>query len=103
MKCNLDIDGGTKTLGTTGVLYSAGKGIPDDWVSKTLDFCNVVSKLPSTENYQALTFTKGDSICDRSVLEDGDGDLIRPAHLAYPGSENVISMSNKFLLDRLNE
>jgi triacylglycerol esterase/lipase EstA (alpha/beta hydrolase family) len=40
---NKDINGGTTTLNVNGLSAFAG-GIPANWVSKTLDVCNFVSK-----------------------------------------------------------
>jgi hypothetical protein len=45
LACNVDMQGGDKTKYTTGILYLTGMGIPTDWVPKTLDVCNVVSRL----------------------------------------------------------
>lgn len=51
LACNVDMQGGDKTKDTAGLLYEDGNGIPRNWVSKTLDVCNVVSiMLPSWPN-----------------------------------------------------
>lgn len=43
LACNVDMQGGDKTKDTAGLLYEKGNGIPENWVSKSLDVCNVVS------------------------------------------------------------
>lgn len=43
------MQGGDKTKDTKGVFYSEGKGIPSNWVPKSLDVCNVVSSRSVTE------------------------------------------------------
>jgi hypothetical protein len=42
--CNVDTNGGQTTAGVNGISAALG-GIPDNWVSKTLDVCNYVSIL----------------------------------------------------------
>lgn len=42
LACNVDTNGGTTTRNVNGLSATLG-GIPDDWVSKTLDVCNFVS------------------------------------------------------------
>lgn len=43
LACNVDMQGGDATKYARGDLYSNGNGIPADWVSKSLDVCNIVS------------------------------------------------------------
>lgn len=43
LACNVDMQGGDKTKNAAGLFYEEGKGIPQDWVPKTLDVCNIVS------------------------------------------------------------
>jgi hypothetical protein len=40
--CNVDTEGGKRTADVNGMSAALG-GIPDNWVSKTLDVCNYVS------------------------------------------------------------
>ncbi|OAR01861.1 hypothetical protein LLEC1_01797 [Akanthomyces lecanii] len=78
LACNVDMQGGDKTKDTTGLLYADGNGIPQDWVSKTLD---------------------GDSVCDR---DSANGTTITEEHLAYPGDAGLQSMGAKFVLKQLS-
>ncbi|OAA62396.1 Cutinase [Akanthomyces lecanii RCEF 1005] len=82
LACNVDMQGGDKTKDTAGLLYEDGNGIPQNWVSKTLDVCNV-----------------GDSVCDR---DSGNGTTITKEHLAYPGDAGVQNMGTKFVLKQLS-
>ncbi|KAJ6783274.1 hypothetical protein PWT90_06152 [Aphanocladium album] len=77
LACNVDMQGGDKTKNTEGLFYEEGKGIPDNWVSKSLDVCNV-----------------GDSVCD---VESGNGTTITQEHLAYPGDKGLQNMGAEFL------
>lgn len=43
LACNVDTNGGTTTKNVNGLSYTLGR-IPDNWVSKTLDVCNYVSR-----------------------------------------------------------
>ncbi|KAM3510558.1 hypothetical protein MY11210_005811 [Beauveria gryllotalpidicola] len=82
LDCNVDMQGGDKTKDTVGILYLAGTGIPTNWVSKTLDVCNV-----------------GDSVCD---VYSAHGTLITTQHLAYPTDAGLQNMGAEFLLKQLS-
>ncbi|KAJ3493201.1 hypothetical protein NLG97_g4883 [Lecanicillium saksenae] len=82
LACNVDMQGGDKTKDTEGLLYIEGKGIPDNWVSKSLDVCNV-----------------GDSVCDRSAVHGNT--TITQEHLAYPGDNGLQNMGASFILKQL--
>lgn len=43
LACNVDGVGGNKTFKAKGFFSIAKPGIPDEWVSKSLDICNFVS------------------------------------------------------------
>lgn len=47
LACNVDTNGGTTTKGVNGLSAVLGR-IPDNWVSKTMDVCNFVSRIPVT-------------------------------------------------------
>jgi hypothetical protein len=57
LACNRDTNGGTTTLNVNGLSALFG-GIPSNWVSKTLDVCNFVSKPLGQCRYE-LTKTPG--------------------------------------------
>ncbi|TQV94263.1 cutinase-like protein [Cordyceps javanica] len=82
LACNVDMQGGDKTKDAAGIFYQQGNGIPQDWVSKSLDVCNI-----------------GDSVCDADA---GNGTLITMEHLAYPGDAGLQNMGAKFLLKQLS-
>lgn len=42
LACNVDTNGGTTTRNVNGISGRFGGGVPDAWVSKTLDVCNRV-------------------------------------------------------------
>jgi hypothetical protein len=43
LACNVDTNGGTTTKNVNGLSVTLGR-IPEDWISKTLDVCNFVSR-----------------------------------------------------------
>lgn len=43
--CNVDTKGGKTTMNVNGMSAALGGGIPENWVSKTMDVCNYVSLL----------------------------------------------------------
>jgi hypothetical protein len=45
LACNVDNMGGSSTKGASGISAALGKGIPQEWVGKTLDICISVSGL----------------------------------------------------------
>lgn len=55
LACNVDMQGGDKTKDATGLLYEDGNGIPQNWVSKTIDVCNVVRALPPPRPNKPMT------------------------------------------------
>ena len=42
-QCNVDTNGGATTKNVNGLSYTLGR-IPDNWVAKSLDVCNYVSR-----------------------------------------------------------
>jgi len=44
LECNVDQNGGTTTRNVRGISAGLGGGIPTNWISKTLDVCNFVSR-----------------------------------------------------------
>lgn len=46
LACNVDTMGGTTTRNVNGLSAFGSNGIPSNWVSKSLDVCKYVSRLP---------------------------------------------------------
>lgn len=95
--CNVDTNGGDTTKNVNGLSATLG-GIPDNWVSKTLDVCNYVRRLRLTKATENITNTtsQGDGVCDTT-----HGFGINAQHLAYPTNSNVQQMGAKFALKQL--
>lgn len=45
LACNVDNKGGTSTKNVNGLSASSSAGVPQNWISKTLDVCIFVSEL----------------------------------------------------------
>jgi hypothetical protein len=105
--CNVDTEGGQKTMNVNGMSAALG-GIPDNWVSKTLDVCNYV-RLPlfpmpesnhdehETDDITANHSTQGDGVCDTT-----HGFGINAQHLAYPMSASTQNLGTQFVLKQLS-
>nr|CFW93879.1 cutinase 1 [Blastobotrys adeninivorans] len=78
LACNVDTQGGKSTADASGLEAYLG-GIPDEWVSKTMDVCNF-----------------GDGVCDTLT-----GAGITPQHLDYPYDSNVQKMGTDFVVKAL--
>ncbi|PWZ02572.1 alpha/beta-hydrolase [Testicularia cyperi] len=79
LACNVDNSGGTSTAGASGLETMLSQGVPDEWVSKTLDIC-----IP------------GDGVCDTM-----SGFGITFQHLGYPMDDNVQTMGADFAIKAL--
>ncbi|EPQ26811.1 uncharacterized protein PFL1_05789 [Pseudozyma flocculosa PF-1] len=79
LACNVDDKGGTSTMNVQGMMAMMGGGVPQNWVSKTLDIC-----------------AYGDGVCDTS-----HGMGINAAHMSYGGSQTVQAMGLKFMQKQL--
>jgi len=107
--CNVDTNGGKTTANVNGLSATLG-GIPDDWISKTMDVCNYVGLLLAShlnrseqgctarDLYQCIAnhFSQGDGVCDTT-----HGFGINAQHLAYPGSSGTQNMGTEFVLKML--
>nr|CFW93880.1 cutinase 2 [Blastobotrys adeninivorans] len=78
LECNVDTLGGKSTAYANGLEAYLG-GIPDEWVSKTMDVCNF-----------------GDGVCDTLT-----GIGITAQHLDYPLDANVQKMGADFVVKAL--
>lgn len=82
LECNVDNNGGTTTKNVNGISAFGGGGIPQNWVSKTLDVCIYVSSCcssgrdPSLNRARATAFAiprmaqvSTDHICDTHKIQ----------------------------------
>ena len=79
LACNVDNNGGTTTKNVNGLSGRFSAGIPDNWVSKTLDVC-----------------IRGDGVCDTT-----NGFGINAAHLRYPGDSATQNLGTSFVVGKL--
>ncbi|EPQ27501.1 uncharacterized protein PFL1_05039 [Pseudozyma flocculosa PF-1] len=79
LACNVDSKGGTTTRDVQGLSALLGQGIPQNWVSKTMDVCAF-----------------GDGVCDTT-----HGFGINAQHLSYPLDSNVQNMGFNFMKKQL--
>jgi hypothetical protein len=93
LECNFDTTGGKSTKDVDGLSVALGR-IPDEWVGKTLDVCNFVSRpsLPS----KAIADEQGDGVCDTT-----HGDGINAEHLVYPNDTSTQTLGTNFVVARL--
>jgi hypothetical protein len=92
LACNTDTNGGDTTKNVNGLSAALGR-IPDNWVSKTLDVCNFVSRCRTDVGKERLlTFrSQGDGVCDTT-----HGFGINAQHLAYPTSASTQQLGTNF-------
>jgi hypothetical protein len=93
LACNTDTNGGDTTNNVNGLSAALG-GIPANWVSKTLDVCNFVSRHGTNiaQKNRHLTFRpQGDGVCDTT-----HGFGINAQHLAYPTSASTQQLGTNF-------
>ncbi|EPQ26810.1 uncharacterized protein PFL1_05788 [Pseudozyma flocculosa PF-1] len=79
LDCNVDSNGGTTTKNVQGISAGLGSGIPQNWVSKTMDVCAF-----------------GDGVCDTT-----NGRGINGPHLSYGSDRNVQQMGLTFMKKQL--
>ncbi|CAI6289684.1 unnamed protein product [Periconia digitata] len=79
LACNVDNNGGSTTKNVQGLSALLGSGIPDNWVSKTLDVCIF-----------------GDGVCDTT-----HGFGINAAHLRYPMDTATQRLGTDFITKQL--
>ena len=100
-QCNVDTNGGATTKNVNGLSYTLGR-IPDNWVAKSLDVCNYVSRrliAKKIEKTVSLTLTfQGDGVCDTT-----HGFGINAQHLAYPNSASTQTLGTNFAVKQLKQ
>ncbi|OAL02954.1 cutinase [Phaeosphaeriaceae sp. SRC1lsM3a] len=79
LACNVDNNGGTTTKDVNGLSAALGRGIPTEWVSKTLDVCIF-----------------GDGVCDTT-----HGAGINAQHLQYPNDQATQNMGAEYVTKAL--
>ncbi|KAM3420158.1 hypothetical protein BST61_g3457 [Cercospora zeina] len=79
LACNVDNNGGTTTRNVDGLSARSSQGIPQNWVSKTLDVC-----------------IRGDGVCDTT-----NGLGINSVHLRYPRDAATQNLGTQFITARL--
>ncbi|CAG2003247.1 unnamed protein product [Fusarium graminearum] len=79
LECNVDNKGGDTTKNVSGISAFGGGGIPQDWVSKTLDVC-----------------IYGDGVCDTT-----HGSGINGPHLQYPRDSSTQDLGTKYVVKQL--
>ncbi|KAI1336782.1 A cutinase-like protein from cryptococcus Sp [Xylariaceae sp. FL0016] len=79
LACNVDNNGGTTTKSARGMEASGSGGIPDNWVSKTLDVC-----------------IYGDGVCDAA-----HGFGITMQHLEYSSDSATQNLGTTFVVEKL--
>ncbi|KAF4447082.1 putative cutinase 1 [Fusarium austroafricanum] len=79
LECNVDNNGGTTTKNVNGISAFGSAGIPQDWVSRTLDVC-----------------IYGDGVCDTT-----HGAGINGPHLRYPSDSATQNLGTTFVVKRL--
>ena len=100
LECNVDGMGGNTTRNSNGILSSRG-GVPEDWVSKTMDVCVFVSRSVydgrgDPQAYLLTVLYQGDGICDRLR-----GLGANTQHLSYPGNPSVQTIGTRFVVKKL--
>ncbi|KAH7174408.1 cutinase [Fusarium flagelliforme] len=79
LECNVDNRGGDTTKNVQGLSAFGSNGIPQDWISKTLDVC-----------------IYGDGVCDTT-----HGAGINGPHLQYPRDSSTQDLGTKFVVKQL--
>ncbi|KAF9766774.1 hypothetical protein IL306_000777 [Fusarium sp. DS 682] len=79
LACNVDNRGGTTTKNVNGISAFGSAGIPQDWVSRTLDVC-----------------IYGDGVCDTT-----HGAGINGPHLQYPNDASTQNLGTSFVVKKL--
>ncbi|KAF4991686.1 hypothetical protein FGRMN_7659 [Fusarium graminum] len=79
LECNVDNRGGTTTKNVNGISAFGGRGIPQDWISRTLDVC-----------------IYGDGVCDTT-----HGSGINGPHLQYPRDSSTQDLGTTFVVKQL--
>ncbi|CAK1364056.1 unnamed protein product [Cercospora beticola] len=79
LACNVDNNGGTTTRNVNGLSGAFSQGIPQNWISKTLDVCIL-----------------GDGVCDTT-----NGRGINAAHLRYGSDAPTQNLGTQFITARL--
>ncbi|KAF2761774.1 cutinase [Pseudovirgaria hyperparasitica] len=79
LTCNVDNMGGTTTRNVNGLSAAGSRGIPSNWVSKTLDVCIF-----------------GDGVCDTT-----HGRGINQQHLQYPNDASTQNLGTQFVTGKL--
>ncbi|KAI8626988.1 A cutinase-like protein from cryptococcus Sp [Xylariaceae sp. FL1651] len=79
LACNVDNNGGTTTANVNGLEALLSSGIPDNWISKTLDVCIF-----------------GDGVCDTT-----HGAGIDAQHLSYPFDSPTQKLGESFIVKQL--
>ncbi|KAF5265048.1 hypothetical protein FOXYS1_4148 [Fusarium oxysporum] len=80
LACNVDNNGGTTTKNVNGLEAFGGAGIPQNWISRTLDVCIF-----------------GDGVCDTT-----HGFGINAQHLQYPNDAATQNLGTTFVVKKLN-
>ncbi|GIZ43208.1 hypothetical protein CKM354_000644300 [Cercospora kikuchii] len=81
LACNVDNNGGTTTRNVNGLSGAFSQGIPQNWISKTLDVC-----------------IRGDGVCDTT-----NGYGINAAHLRYGSDAPTQNLGTQFITARLRD
>ncbi|KAH7385343.1 cutinase [Phaeosphaeria sp. MPI-PUGE-AT-0046c] len=79
LTCNVDNNGGTTTLNVNGLSAGFGRGIPSEWVAKTLDVCIF-----------------GDGVCDTT-----NGAGINVQHTQYPRDQATQTLGTEYVTKAL--
>ncbi|KLP16128.1 uncharacterized protein LW94_9686 [Fusarium fujikuroi] len=80
LACNVDNNGGTTTKNVNGLEAFGGGGIPQNWISRTLDVCIF-----------------GDGVCDTT-----HGFGINAQHLQYPNDAATQKLGTTFVVKQLS-
>ncbi|SPJ83937.1 uncharacterized protein FTOL_10453 [Fusarium torulosum] len=81
LECNVDNRGGTTTKNVSGISAFGAAGIPQDWISRTLDVC-----------------IYGDGVCDTT-----HGSGINGPHLQYPNDSSTQDLGTNFVIKQLGK
>ncbi|CAJ0547437.1 Ff.00g041910.m01.CDS01 [Fusarium sp. VM40] len=81
LACNVDNRGGTTTKNVNGISAFGSAGIPQAWISRTLDVC-----------------IYGDGVCDTT-----HGSGINGPHLQYPNDASTQDLGTNFVLKQLGK
>ncbi|KAM0541308.1 hypothetical protein ACHAPJ_013302 [Fusarium lateritium] len=79
LACNVDNNGGSTTKNVNGISAFGSTGIPQNWISKTLDVC-----------------IYGDGVCDTT-----HGSGINGPHLQYPNDAATQNLGTTFVVKQL--